>query len=112
MLDIFWYWHMNKDVVSRQMSSFIPREVEAWPDSVTDRMIGNHYTVLRFVREENHGLVLDVGEHHRPVAKLEAKAYSLRGIPKQVYKSQVRNMKRLSVKPSFLCYIDSMKENL
>lgn len=68
--------------------------------------LGSAFRILGFLRSENHGYVYALDDAVTNSKEYEAKAYTLRGIPKKVYEYRVRNLKKIAAKHSFVCSID------
>jgi hypothetical protein len=69
-------------------------------------VIGASFRIMKFLRSENHGDVYSVEDLSSTTTRYEAKAYTLRGVPEQVRDYRVRNLKKLTSKPSFICSFD------
>ncbi|OCL03457.1 hypothetical protein AOQ84DRAFT_368356 [Glonium stellatum] len=73
-------------------------------------VLGGRFRLKGYLREESHGDVYAVEDLSFTGNKYEAKAYTLRGVSKTVYRYRIRNLKRLSSKSSFICSIDQNGE--
>lgn len=69
-------------------------------------ILGASFRLLGLERSESHGDVYLVEELNHSDNRYEAKAYLLRGLPKKLYDYRIRNLKKLSSKPSFVCSIN------
>jgi hypothetical protein len=69
-------------------------------------ILGASFRVLEFLRSENHGDIYALEDLSSTATRYEAKAYILRGVPQRTRDYRVRNMKKLTLKPSFICSFD------
>lgn len=69
-------------------------------------VLGGSFRILKFLRSENHGDVYALEDLSSTSTRYEAKAYTLRGLPQNVRAYRVRNLKKLTNKPSFICSFD------
>jgi hypothetical protein len=90
-----------------------PANIEAtFPDlalpyeNFVGAVIGASFRILKFLRSENHGDVYAVEDLSPTANRYEAKAYTLRGLPERTRNYRVRNLKKLTSKPSFICTFD------
>ena len=88
-------------IPKRQRSTFSSAEHTIPYENFIGTMLGQSIRLLGLLRHESHGDVY-AAEHLSEQLKYEVKAYKIRGVSEKDREYRIRNLKRLSCKPSFV----------